>query len=90
MEIVHRIGRGEAHDPCATQPTHDLGENVHGYLAPREVPPEGGHCDRHRGVDVTPGDASCYPRTQGEADGESEVDRQGVLNARGEVKVSPV
>ena len=66
-------------DPRATQPAHDLGENVNGHLAPREVPLEGGHCDRHCGVDVTPGDPSCYPRTQGEADGESKVDRQGVL-----------
>ena len=76
-------------DTGAAQSTHGLRENVPGDLAPGEVP-EGGEGDGHRRVDVAWGDPSRDPYAQGEADGESEVDRQGVLHAHGEVKVISV
>ena len=67
-------------DARPAQPAHNLGEDVPGHLAPGELlGPECRHRDRDRGVDVPWGDESGDPPAQSEADGESEVDRQGVL-----------
>ena len=79
LEDIDRTNVVGVDDPSAAQSTHDLGENVYRHFAPGKVPSERGHRDRHRGVDVATRDPSRDPRTQGEADGESEVDRQSVL-----------
>ena len=42
---------------------HNLGENVRGHFAPREVSTEG-EGQGHSWIDVAPGDASRYPSTK--------------------------
>ena len=80
LDEVDRVDVVRVDDARPTQPAHDLREDVSRDLAPRELfRPERRHRDRHRGVDVPWGNESGDPSAQSEPDGESEVDRQGVL-----------
>ena len=75
LDEVDRMDIICVYDSSTTQSTHELGKNVRGDLAPREVPPERRHCDRDGRVNVAGRDPGGDPRAQRETDRKAEVDR---------------
>ena len=75
LDEVDRMDIIRIDNSSTAQSTHELGRNVRGDLAPREVFSERRHCDRDRGVNVAWGDPGGDPRSQGQADRKAEVDR---------------